>query len=81
MRWRRAPAADGEREAEGDNGVHEVGAVFSDSPDAVEGDFEGQEDSAGGDEQRDDGDDLNFAAGVGEKAMFWTTKSWCAGRK
>ena len=67
--------------AEGDDGVHEVGAVFRDPPDAIEGDFEGQEDSAGGDEQRDDGDDLHFAAGVGEEAMFLTTKSWCAGRK
>jgi hypothetical protein len=60
--------ANGKREAEGDDGVHEVGTVFRDFPDAIEGDFEGQEDSTGGDEQRDDGDDLHFAAGVGKEA-------------
>ncbi len=60
--------ADGEGKAEGDDGVHEVGAVFRDPPDAIEGDFQGQEDSAGGDEQCDHGDDLHLAAGVSEQA-------------
>src|SRR5271170_56608 len=60
--------SDGEGQAERDNGVHEIRAVFGDSPDAVEGDFEGQEDSAGGDEECDNGDNLRLAAGVSEQA-------------
>src|SRR6185295_3548555 len=53
--------ADGEGQTQGDNLVHEIGAVEFGAPDLVEGDFERYEDPGGGDEEHDDGGDLHAA--------------------
>ena len=64
--WPAAPTR--ERHAQGDQLVHDVGAVFCDAPDPVERHFEGQENAGRGDEQHDDGGHLDAAAGMDEQA-------------